>query len=86
MACKCKSNQQAPVTVMSGGFVSPTTYIITPSSDEMEQKQTITSSGASLIIQRGGNKQTLTPNTFSRLRISEVTQLLEQKAPIYAYN
>jgi len=86
MACKCKANQQAPVTVMSGGLVSPTTYIVAPSSDEMEQKQTITSSGVSLIIQRGGNKQTLTPNSFFRLRISEVTQLLEQEAPIYAYS
>jgi hypothetical protein len=85
MACKCKQKQQAPVTVMSGGYDSLTTYTVIASSNENEQKKTITSSGVAFIIQRGGNKQTLLPNKFLALKETEVAQLLEQGAPIYVY-
>lgn len=86
MPCKCKNKQQqAPVTVMSGGATSLTVYIVNPSTDENEQKKTITTTGQPFIIKRGVNSQILSVNKFFALKESEIAQLLEQGAPIYVY-
>lgn len=85
MPCNCKKKNN-PVTVMSGGYESLTLYVITPSSDMLEQNKTVTTSSATaFIVQRGNTKQTFAPNKYFGLKVSEIDQLLEQGAPIYVY-
>mgnify|MGYP000921765569 CR=1 FL=1 len=86
MPCKCKQKQQQPVTVMSGGYESLTIYKIAQSTDPLEQSQTVTTSSPTpFIVQRGNKKQTFAVNQFFGLKQSEISQLLEQGAPIYVY-
>lgn len=86
MACKCSKKAASPTaTVMSGGYTSPTIYTILPTNNPDETAKTITSSGPTFIILRNGVQQTVTPNKFFGLKLTEIAQLQEQEAPIYVY-